>query len=446
MKKLVFVFSVIAVLAITSFTAFAIDGDGTEETPFLITDQGELELVTDFPDCHFKLANDIVLEGTWIPLCKQTASGRFTGVFDGAGYTVSNLKKSSAEGGLFKDNTGTIKNVNVIIAEEGMTGSGAIAHYNYGTISNCTVKGNISGSSRDVGGICEYSNGTISECRFEGNISNTSSDSETGGICAVNYGIISKCAAVGNIVGKYYTGGISGYNHKTIRDCYVIGSVNSSYSYKGGIAGYNSGSTSAPAAITDCYAVHTFSGGGYGVAYKGSYSNIYTSYYDKTVSGLSSTDYGTPKSTAAMKMKQTYANDWDFETVWGINKSINDGYPYLLWEYPVVEEEAPYSVDNIKITDLSGEELSEIPDDSFYFEIDVTKNTNSKEADCLIIAVYDESNALIDVKYMKGVYYQNQTISFAALINQDAEKTGKIKTFVWNSVSGVAPLSNALEK
>ena len=101
MKKLFFVFSVLTTIALSSMAAFAIDGDGTEETPFIITDQGELELVTDFPDCHFRLANDIELEGTWIPLCTQTSSGNFSGVFDGAGYTISNLTTDDTEGGLF---------------------------------------------------------------------------------------------------------------------------------------------------------------------------------------------------------------------------------------------------------------------------------------------------------------------------------------------------------
>jgi len=33
-------------------------------------------------------------------------------------------------------------------------------------------------------------------------------------------------------------------------------------------------------------------------------------------------------------MKKTYTDaGWDFENVWGIDAEINNGYPYLLWEY-----------------------------------------------------------------------------------------------------------------
>lgn len=479
MKKLVFIFSVIAVLTLSTLTAFALDGDGTEKTPFLITNQGELEMVTDFPDCHFKLANDIELEGTWIPLCRQTSSGEFKGVFDGAGYTISNLSiDASFGGGLFYNNYGTIRNIKVITADNGMEGSGIIAASNYGTISNCTAIGIISGIFDNTGGICADNYKNISGCKFEGNVVNSKTKSYTGGICGKNSenGIIMKCkvagnitgtsstggicgknseertistcAVIGNITGGSFTGGICGTNYAAnIKNCYFKGEVNSNSSSKGGIAGYSDFTNSTLGSITDCYAVPTFNSGGYGITdYLASHVTITTSYYDKTVSGLSSTGYGTPKSTAAMKMKQTYEADWDFDTVWGINKNINGGYPYLLWEYPDAEDEAEYSIDSVKITDLSGDELNEIPDDNFYIEIDVTKNTNSKEADSLIIAIYDENSTLIDVKYMKGVYYQNQTITFATMINQENANVGKIKTFVWNSVSGVMPLSNAIKR
>lgn len=444
MKKIFFVFSVITIITLSTLTAFAIDGDGTEETPFLITNQDELELVTDFPDCHFKLANDIELEGTWIPLCKQTSSGYFKGVFDGAGYTISNLTTDGSEGGVFKNNSGIIKNLNIIIDDEGMTGTGGISNCNSGTISNCVVKGNISGKYDWIGGICSCNKATIEKCKFIGNIENSYSGGDTGGICGYsnsNYSsasLISNCVVFGNITGVEYTGGICGDNCDNIKNCYFIGQVNSN-SFKGGIVGYNN----SYGYITNCYAVPTFDSGGYGLGYgSGGFSK---SYYDKTISGLSSTCYGTPKSTASMKMKQTYENDWDFENVWGIDKNINNGYPYLLWEYPNVKQENPYTVNSVKLTDISGNELKEIPNESFYFEINVTKNDNSKNADSLIIALYDENGAFVDLKYMSGTYYQNQSITFGTMINKQDKSIEKIKAFVWDNAFKMQPLSNSME-
>lgn len=483
MKKILFAFLVLVMAVLSSLTAFAIDGDGTEETPFLITNQAELTLVTDFPSSHFKLENDIELEGTWVPLCKETTTGYFSGVFDGAGYTISNLLTDGSEGGLFKYNKGTIKNLNIIISDEGITGNAGVSRTNAGIILNCTVKGNISSSSQYAGGICAYNSGYISQCKFAGSVESTYSGSNynyiggicgynnatinncfvdaeisgeqfIGGICGYNKetGIIKNCAAIGDITGTYRTGGICGQNENEITCCYFIGSVNGASSYAGGIAGYNdyyyysSTVSSYRGKIVNCYAVPSFEGtNNYGIAYNYKSATITTSYYDKTVSGLTSTSYGTPKSTAAMKMKQTYSTDWDFDTVWGIDKNINDGYPYLLWEYPdAVAENKPYTVSNVKIKDASGNELLEFPNDSFYFEIDVVKNDNSKDVDSLIIAVYDENDVMIDVKYMSGVYYQNQEITFGTMVNKTDKKIGNVKAFIWNSLSGMIPLSNSL--
>ena len=55
--------------------------------------------------------------------------------------------------------------------------------------------------------------------------------------------------------------------------------------------------------------------------------------YDQETSGQSDTGKGEPRTTAEMKTQSTYT-DWDFEAVWGIDPAKNDGYPYLLWQYP----------------------------------------------------------------------------------------------------------------
>ncbi len=89
--------------------------------------------------------------------------------------------------------------------------------------------------------------------------------------------------------------------------------------------------------VTNCYAVVSNNSTGYGLVYSyqsSSNVSVTNSFYDKTVSGLTDTGYGTPKSTAAMKMSQTYTNaGWDFDSTWAISEDINDGYPYLRWMY-----------------------------------------------------------------------------------------------------------------
>lgn len=302
-----------------------IDGEGTVESPFLITNQSQLELVNKFPDSYFILENDIELKGIWNPLCSQNSTGAFSGVFDGKGYTISNLFALGTDGGLFKNNSGTIKNLKIIIADDGLSGNAGIVNYNFadGIISNCSVEGNIiAGNFKYVGGICGENDGVISKCKFDGNIDALYSVTDyVGGICGYNYG----------------------NNTAHINNCYFTGKISSEASYKGGICGHNYSNR-----ITNCYSVPDFNSDGYGIAYN-SDGNITNSYYDKTVSGLTSTNYGTPKSTTAMKMKQTYSANWDFDTIWGIDKAINNGYPYLLWEYSYVEPEPEAVIVNVPV-------------------------------------------------------------------------------------------------
>ena len=63
----------------------------------------------------------------------------------------------------------------------------------------------------------------------------------------------------------------------------------------------------------------------------------------------------------------------------------------------------------------------------------------------LIIAAYDNADKLIDIKYMSGTYYQNQTVNFGTMINQTDAKIGTIKSFIWNNISEIIPLSNIVK-
>ena len=333
MKKFLLLVSTFLIMLIST-TAFAIEGEGTEESPFLITNQEELCLISDFPDCHFELMNDIVLQGDWTPLC--THSDDFTGSLNGNGYTISNLSFSSSINnvGLIKYNYGVIKNLQVGLSENGMCNSaaslatyiGIIAVENHGEISSCKVNGAI---------ICRNAY-------------------EVGGITGINYGNIYN--AVSNVdisvSGNTSAGGIAGKTiaPSSINNSYFIGSIaNTSSSISGrsylcGIAGNSYSDSSSFVTINNCYSVATYSRVNndtslYGitassVSNNGKFAKVNNSFYDKTISGLTSTSYGTPKSILAMKMKKTYADaGWDFDNVWGISSETNDGYPYLLWEY-----------------------------------------------------------------------------------------------------------------
>ena len=205
----------------------AIVGDGTEASPFMITNETELELVTDYPKSHFKLANDIVMTKNIVPLCFYSENQKFEGVFDGNGHTISDLLISNDiedmyGNALFYENDGIIKNLNIANATidcnyesyrpNGTYGNSinmsGITYLNYGSITNCTFSGNIAGVEEFGGvpsGIADYNSGLIANCRVSGNIGGENS----GGVCGItqgNSGTISRCSVSAKLVGTSISG------------------------------------------------------------------------------------------------------------------------------------------------------------------------------------------------------------------------------------------------
>ena len=283
-------------------------GDGTEESPYLISNKTHLNNVRNHPGSHFKMVADIVFTEAdfaekgdyynngqgWQPIGTGENTS-FTGVFDGDGHTIKGLYvniQTTDEyiyAGLFGYNEGTIKNLGMLdgsvsASSDSSSYAGGIAGYNfYGTISNCYNMGNVSASSdsysdsyssSSAGGIAGENDGTISNCYNTGSASalvsssssSFSSSSSAGGIAGENDGTISNCYNTGSVSAtatstssSSHAGGIAGDNSygRSIRDCYNTGSVSSSSdtsSYAGGIAGdngrtisncYNTGSVSA---------------------------------------------------------------------------------------------------------------------------------------------------------------------------------------------------------
>ena len=446
MKKLFLFLSILSLISLSPLTSSAIKGDGTEGTPFIITTQEELYLISDFPDCNFELGNDISLEGEWTPLC--TYSDDFTGKFNGNGYTISNLQVSNfINSGLFSINNGIIKNLNIQTSEIGITSNnilenniGIITGINNGSILGCNVNGVINYTntlhgeknkdfhynaylggicgkntgkiekinanilSKDIiayfyeyhsapsyiatansysykgqgiiyfGGVTGINSGTITNCAITTDVTISETHyANVGGVCGENAGKIEKTIANNNLnITKSHNcshmGGISGYdnNDSYIYTCKSIGQLNSDNGYSGGISGISNGK------IDFSYFIGTLSGyyiGGiaignnvnidscYSASTGGTYdmnsgigcnsdSVVTNSYYDQTTSGATDTGYGLPKSTLAMKMKRTYIN-WDFDTIWGIDENINNGYPYLLCEYTPIEHQIIFDIETL---------------------------------------------------------------------------------------------------
>lgn len=98
-------------------------------------------LISNAPSANYVLVDDIDMEGTtW-------RSTKFNGELNGNGHSILNLKlKQGSNIGLFTRNSGEIKNLTIVFANEtysNVSHFGGIAVSNYGLIENCSVNGDI---------------------------------------------------------------------------------------------------------------------------------------------------------------------------------------------------------------------------------------------------------------------------------------------------------------
>ena len=242
-KSLVLLLTLLILCTIGTLSAYAAApaGEGTQESPYQISNEEDLIWFSQLVDAELtdgtaqntaawaELTNDIVLTEEWNPIGDVYI---FEGNFDGKGYTISGLEINIANSSgnvfasLFGYNKGTIKNVNVegsitVTGNGGYVDAAGISGRNDGTIESCSsnVTINVEGEFYAyIGGIVGYNVGSIISCENNGDIS----------VEVSSYALV---------------GGISGYSNHLISDCHNTGSVTASTdtgtSAAGGVCGYN---------------------------------------------------------------------------------------------------------------------------------------------------------------------------------------------------------------
>lgn len=253
------------------------DGDGSQSSPYIISNANQFSKIRDFTAAHFRLAADINLSelDNWIPIAA------FSGVLDGNGRAVNCLVNSdmTTKGGLIIANSGVIKNLfirdinistavafGVVVGDNSgtienvaVTGTlvstntgdllgGIAAEMSAGTITNCYVDLNITASCGMVGGIlgrARTSPSVVSFCTVKGKIDVTGSKSRIAGVVgrAETAVVITNCYSAvrieGIAEGVNGVGGIFGADNGAamrIEECMFTGSIVAS-SNVGGIAG-----------------------------------------------------------------------------------------------------------------------------------------------------------------------------------------------------------------
>ena len=245
---------------------YLVPPNGTANNPFLVTNEADLRKVGTGTDgwtlsVNYKQTANITLSGNFTRI--GNSSTKFTGSYDGGGYTITGLSMSTSSAsyylGLFGyiGSGGVVKNMNVTgtVTNNGNESTGGIAGANEGTIDNSSFSGTVSGASCDqVGGITGYNfpTGTVINSKSSATINGRTM---VGGIAGTNNGKIDNSYNTGNITGNEQVGGIVGTNSGSgtyIKNCYNTGSVTStagSNSNAGGITGLNQQS----AQVQYCY-------------------------------------------------------------------------------------------------------------------------------------------------------------------------------------------------
>jgi len=214
---------------------------------------------------------------------------------------------------------------------------GGIALYNTrdATIRQCFTEGNFHVETRSkeggtvyVGGIAYQNGGVITESYYNAD-------------CSL-YTYISEPRCIEQ---NFYAIGKSTSTTSVIENCYSKGTVHSTSGF--GIMIYATdysvlmgGITDDCGVVSNCHTEMTFDyrDRDYTTIYPVGGSEVFNSYYLSESPSTDDSTYGIPASSGAMKLKDLYT-DWDFDTVWAIDSEINDGYPYLRWEYSEDDEE-----------------------------------------------------------------------------------------------------------
>ena len=234
-----------------------------------------------------KLTADIDMSGVqWKPIGELLLSGDFsttqptlskdnsyTGTFDGAGHTITNLKVTSSDAVVANFSK---PDIHTAAALFGVVGTG-------GRVENLTVSADITNEPRtsastnniygDAAAVVGYNHGTVTNCTAGGTVTAKDANCYAGGIAAINLrGTIVGCSNRSTVTlanSVQYVGGITGHNdYGTISGCSNSGTVKGLGSYNcsaGGIAGAVNGTitggTITSGTITNCTNSGTVSGG-----------------------------------------------------------------------------------------------------------------------------------------------------------------------------------------
>lgn len=274
----------------------AMDGDGSEADPYVVTDVRELQAIAGELSAAYRLGADIDAgeTATWnggegFEPIGSADDGPFTGSFDGAGHTISGLSmdRNSDPVGLFGSSEGALGNVE--LSDTSISGFrlvGGLVGRNAGEVSEVSVDGTIDGDSNVgaiageteadatieastvsgtvtgeelVGGVTGVNRGTVADTDTQVTVD---ASSAAGGIAGGNIGTLRACSAAGTVDADSKVGGLTGGNDPdaTVENCTAECTVDGDGQHVGGAVGYNQGTLDATTAKGDVSGMSTVGG------------------------------------------------------------------------------------------------------------------------------------------------------------------------------------------
>ncbi|MDR0454189.1 MAG: InlB B-repeat-containing protein [Deferribacteraceae bacterium] len=310
-------------------------GGGTQEEPFIIKNDRDLDNIRSYLSAYYKLDNDISLDGWnknenvndpdivcarsetectdgkgWLPIGDD--KNLFTGTLSGGNHSISGLtiRRGNEEFvGLFGGFGGNISNLGISCDTEGDNYAGGVAGYGLNSIiENVYVTGDITGNEA------------------------------AGGIIGHNYeGLVRNSYSTAGVSGKTRIGGIAGWNLLgAIENSYATGSVLEDVQDEGneigGIVGYSSGRVTGCAAVNMSVKGFTNVGkiAGYSVGPVSNnlaFDNMTITSNGSSGSNGSKCDDGTSAAITDFKTDSTYTG-WDFGAVWQMGMTL----PLFKWQ------------------------------------------------------------------------------------------------------------------
>lgn len=332
------------------YNTFVIEGSGTQADPYQMGSLANINWLTQNDsewDKHYKLMSNIDLseldlwgENGFSPIGNSTT--RFTGSFDGNGYTLSNLTiadDTNGSLGLFGEaRNATFENITISNAsiEGGNVYLGILLGFgNIVTITSSSVSGTITGVGQAGGIAGTVWTGTLNRLKSEAIVNGTGG--QIGGIIGAGSSVqLSQSYFTGNVRGvSSYVGGLIGYSsaNTSVENSFSSGKIEGT-NIVGGLVGGNTSNSS----ITNSYSISKVIGNtntGAITGYNNSSSTASGTYWnpERSVATVGIDFDSNSQSSTSLTIEQfkdsASFSGWDFDDIWvRANGSV---LPTLKW-------------------------------------------------------------------------------------------------------------------